>query len=237
MLNHCAIVAPRNPEKQAELLANQLFVGTMALPFVIYCVSSRDRFYSDPNTPRIKKSPCAETCVVGQRREAESTCKAVEAHEALFWQADSGIPSAPPKLPTGLLLFFQQLSGADRVWSEMPHFFPVNCKLLAPCSRIKRKKAKKSARKEEIPAINSEPFAIGPVQFSWPRGVAENWFTKPKFWEDFVSFCLGETAKHRVHWIFFSPDPGNLLNLIFWDWPRSGRFLINCQLWPSLKIF
>ena len=34
----------------------------------------------------------------------------------------------------------------------------------------------------------SEPFAIGPVQFSWPRGVAENWFTKPGFWEHFVSF-------------------------------------------------
>ena len=33
-----------------------------------------------------------------------------------------------------------------------------------------------------------EPFAIGPVQFSWPRGVAENWFTKPGFWEHFVSF-------------------------------------------------
>ena len=24
--------------------------------------------------------------------------------------------------------------------------------------------------------------------------------------------------------IFFSPDPGNLLNLIFRDWPRSGEF-------------
>ena len=47
----------------------------------------------------------------------------------------------------------------------------------------------------------SEPFAMGPVQFrfSWPRGAAENRFTKPGFWEHFVSFFLGKTAKHRVH--------------------------------------
>ena len=30
-------------------------------------------------------------------------------------------------------------------------------------------------------SFQSEPFAIGPVQFSRPRGVAENWFTKPGF--------------------------------------------------------
>ena len=29
---------------------------------------------------------------------------------------------------------------------------------------------------------------MGPVQFSWPRGVAENWFTKSSFWEHFVGF-------------------------------------------------
>ena len=34
---------------------------------------------------------------------------------------------------------------------------------------------------------NSEPFALGPVRFRWPRGAAENWFTKPWFWEHFVS--------------------------------------------------
>ena len=34
----------------------------------------------------------------------------------------------------------------------------------------------------------SETFAIGSVQFSWPRGAAENRFTKPGFWEHFVSF-------------------------------------------------
>ena len=32
----------------------------------------------------------------------------------------------------------------------------------------------------------SELFAMGPVQFSRPRGVAENPFTKPGFWEHFV---------------------------------------------------
>ena len=29
---------------------------------------------------------------------------------------------------------------------------------------------------------------MGPVQFSRPRGVAENSFTKPGFWEHFVDF-------------------------------------------------
>ena len=29
---------------------------------------------------------------------------------------------------------------------------------------------------------------MGPVQFSWPRGVAETSFTKPGFWEHFVDF-------------------------------------------------
>ena len=27
--------------------------------------------------------------------------------------------------------------------------------------------------------------------------------------------------------MFFSPDPGNLLNVIFRGWPRSGEFQIN----------
>ena len=34
----------------------------------------------------------------------------------------------------------------------------------------------------------SEPFAMGPVQFRRLRGVAENWFTQPGFWEHSVSF-------------------------------------------------
>ena len=33
-----------------------------------------------------------------------------------------------------------------------------------------------------------------------------------------------KTAEYRVHYIFFSPDPRDLLNLIFRDWPRSGEF-------------
>ena len=40
----------------------------------------------------------------------------------------------------------------------------------------------------ESSGLHSELFAIGPVQFSWPRGGAENWFTKLGFWEDFVHF-------------------------------------------------
>ena len=36
--------------------------------------------------------------------------------------------------------------------------------------------------------FKSELFAMGPVQFSWPRGVAENSFTKRGFWEHFVDF-------------------------------------------------
>ena len=64
--------------------------------------------------------------------------------------------------------------------------------------------------------LPSEPFAIGPVQFSRPRGAAENWFAKLGFWEHFVSFSSEKQQNTE-----FSPDPGNLLNLIFRDWPRS----------------
>ena len=75
------------------------------------------------------------------------------------------------------------------------------------------------------PAIirpNSEPFAIGPVQLSRPRGVAENWFTR--FWEHFVSLSLEKQQNTEFSKLSSVPDPGNLLNLIFWDWPRSGGF-------------
>ena len=100
------------------------------------------------------------------------------------------------------------------------------------CTRKKGVPDKPQTQKYYLPKINclkiilkqlSEPFAIGPVQFSWPRGAAGNWFTKPGFWEHFVSF-LEKKAKHRVHQIFFSHDPGNLLNLIFRDWPWFGGF-------------
>ena len=43
--------------------------------------------------------------------------------------------------------------------------------------------------------FGSEPFAIGPVQFRWPRGVAENSFTKPGFWEHFVGFFPRKNSK------------------------------------------
>ena len=47
--------------------------------------------------------------------------------------------------------------------------------------------------------FNSELFALGPVQFSRPRGVAENCFIKPGFWEHFVDNSQEKTAKRRVH--------------------------------------
>ena len=68
----------------------------------------------------------------------------------------------------------------------------------------------------------SKLFAMGPVQFSWPRGVAENVFTKPGFWEHFVDFPRKQQTQSSLN--FFSRHPGNLLNLIFRDWPRSGEF-------------
>ena len=43
-----------------------------------------------------------------------------------------------------------------------------------------------------------ELFAMGPVQLSLPRGVAEILFTKLDFGEHFVSFPR-KTAQHRVH--------------------------------------
>ena len=64
---------------------------------------------------------------------------------------------------------------------------------------------------------------MGPVQFRRSRGVAENWFTKPGFWEHSVNFPR-KNSKRQSSLNFFSPDPRNLLNLIFPDWPRSGEF-------------
>ena len=36
---YCAIVAPQNPERHGEVPGNQLFMGTLALPFGNYCVT------------------------------------------------------------------------------------------------------------------------------------------------------------------------------------------------------
>ena len=63
--------------------------------------------------------------------------------------------------------------------------------------------------------FNSELFAMGPVQFSWPFGAAEIWFVKPGFGSILLIFLGKTTTKHRVHSVFFSLDPGNLPNLIF----------------------
>ena len=57
----------------------------------------------------------------------------------------------------------------------------------------------KLSKTTRMEIFNSELFAMGPVQFSWPRRVAENLFTKPGFWEHVVDFFPGKTAKHRVH--------------------------------------
>ena len=43
----------------------------------------------------------------------------------------------------------------------------------------------------------SEPCAIGPVQFSRPRGAAENSFTKLGFWEYFVDFSQEKQQNTR----------------------------------------
>ena len=51
MFNYCAIVAPRNPEKQGHVPCNQLFLGNYCVAFCELLRLSRDPFYSDPNTP------------------------------------------------------------------------------------------------------------------------------------------------------------------------------------------
>ena len=37
-------------------------------------------------------------------------------------------------------------------------------------------------------------------------------------------FFPGKNSKTQSSQNFFGPDPGNLLNLTFRDWPRSGGF-------------
>ena len=39
MFNYCAIVAPQNPEKQGEVVGNQLLMGTIGFRFVKYCAT------------------------------------------------------------------------------------------------------------------------------------------------------------------------------------------------------
>ena len=51
------------------------------------------------------------------------------------------------------------------------------------------------------------------VQLSWPRRVANHWFTRPGIWEHFAGF-IWKTAKHGVHKIF-SRGPQKLPNTLF----------------------
>ena len=69
----------------------------------------------------------------------------------------------------------------------------------------------------------SELFAMGLVQFNWPRGAAENLFTKPGFWEHFVDFSqekhqntkftkFSSVRTPEIFWIWFfgiGPDPAS----------------------------
>ena len=51
-------------------------------------------------------------------------------------------------------------------------------------------------------------FARGPVQFSWPRGVAENWFTsKPGFWEHFGNLSYGKNSQTESSLNFLQSGP------------------------------
>ena len=72
-------------------------------------------------------------------------------------------------------------------------------------------------------AMVSELFAMGPVQFSWPTGVPKIRLLNRDFGH-ILSIFPRKNSKTQSSLNFFSPDPGNLLNLIFRDWPRSGEF-------------
>ena len=48
---------------------------------------------------------------------------------------------------------------------------------------------------------------MGPVQFSWRRGVAENSFTKPGFWEHFVDFSQEEQQNTEFTKFFLARTP------------------------------
>ena len=63
--------------------------------------------------------------------------------------------------------------------------------------------------------LQLELFAMGPVQFSWPRGVAENWFTKLDFGEHFVSFSWEKNSKTQSSLNFLQSGPRKFTKLIF----------------------
>ena len=90
-----------------------------------------------------------------------------------------------------------------------------------------------------------ELFAMGPLQFSWPRGVPENWFTKPGFWEHFVSFSqekqqnteftkFSSVRTPEIYQIWFfgiGPDPaGSDIFLLFFGKPGlREKFVFNSR--------
>ena len=69
--------------------------------------------------------------------------------------------------------------------------------------RSAQKERKKSAKERK----RSELFAMRPVQFSPPRGVAENSFTKPGFGEHFVSIFPRKNSKTQSSLNFLQSGP------------------------------
>ena len=78
------------------------------------------------------------------------------------------------------------------VLCDLAHKICSITSLAASPGRTRRRETMPPARRNvfihSVHSTQSELFAMGPVQFSQPRGVTENWFTKPGFWENFVCF-------------------------------------------------
>ena len=83
--------------------------------------------------------------------------------------------------------------------------------------------------------ITSEPFAMRPVQFSWPRRVAENWLTKPGFGEHFVSFPR-RNSRTQSSLIFFQSGPRKFTKSDFSGLAPIQRVLITAQT-PAIEKF
>ena len=76
-----------------------------------------------------------------------------------------------------------------------------------------------------ISSFGSEPFAMGPVQFSDPAEWPNIGLLNQNFGSIFSVFPRKKSSKTRNSLNFLQSGPGgNLLNLIFRDWPRSGGF-------------
>ena len=77
----------------------------------------------------------------------------------------------------------------------------------------------------------SEPFAIGPVQFSWPRRVAENWFTKPGFFGSILSVFPMKSSKTQSSLNFLQSGPRKFTKSDFSGLAPIRRVLI----WQGTK--